>query len=106
MTNVLAHDAARLTWATNLAELERVNAALDAARDDEEIFGPLALDQLYALVALFTAPAPDAPALVRKLELFKEHDAWGFGQTPEIVDAFLGDARRLTGAGAGMTGAG
>jgi hypothetical protein len=43
---------------------------------------------------------------VRKLELFKEHDAWGFDQTPEIVDALIADARRLTEAGAGLSGAG
>ena len=96
MTELLAQDAARLTWQSGLTAFEAATAALKDCQGDDQVDAG-ADAQLAVMVPLLLTPAPDAAALSRKLEIIRAESAWDMNAGKAIMDTFAEDVRRIAG---------
>ena len=87
---------------TRLAAFRRAESLLPPARRAfpaceplEDRFNDLECARLAALRRLLRAPAPDLPALARKIELAIDDQAWELTGAEPCLAALKADARRL-----------
>jgi len=81
------------------AQLPPAARAFPACEPLEERFNDLECARLDALRRLLRAPAPDLPALARKIELTIDDQAWELTGAEPCLAALKADARRLAHAG-------
>jgi hypothetical protein len=77
------------------AQLPLAARAFPACEPLEERFNDLECARLAALRRLLHAPAPDLPALARKIELTIDDQAWELTGAEPCLAALKADARRL-----------
>lgn len=83
------------TWNQLVTAVERAGAELRAETDDDDEIDRLAMIEHRALLRLFAHPAPDAAAVLVKLETLQASRAFKFSEADEIIVALVADARRL-----------
>jgi hypothetical protein len=81
------------------AQLPPAARAFPACEPLEERFNDLECARLDALRRLLRAPAPDFPALARKIELTIDDQAWELTDSEPFLAALKTDARRLAHCG-------
>lgn len=84
-------------WTRALAAFRRAQGRLAAfpAGAPDDPFDDLECARLDALRRLLRAPAPDLPALARKIELTIDDQAWELNGAEPCLAALKADARRL-----------
>lgn len=87
-------------WGRAFARLRAADAALAEVQGaDDAVFDPVLGRFNRALARLLRAPAPDAGALVAKLELLLVHEVWELDFAEACFVAMRRDALRLAGEG-------
>ncbi|HYD37622.1 MAG TPA: hypothetical protein VEA60_08410 [Allosphingosinicella sp.] len=85
-----------LKWDRALARFEAAEAALAAAAGaPDHVYDPVGARHHAALARLLRTPAPDLPALARKLDLALDERTGEFDGDPAVMRILKRDAHRL-----------